>query len=77
MYRVRPSRPMAVFGAVFGVAMIIFVLVRFDLSEPFTWLWGAGALAIVVFNLWAAFSPRGATYKIGEDHDTRDEARSR
>lgn len=67
MYRIKPSKPSAVFGAVVGVAMIIFVLVRFPLSEPFVWLWLAVAVGVVGFSLWAAFAKHGAEKVVVKD----------
>jgi hypothetical protein len=67
VYRIKPSKPSAVFGAVVGVAMIIFVLVRFPLSEPFIWLWLAVAVGVVGFSLWAAFAKRGAEKVVVKD----------
>lgn len=67
MYRIKPSKPSAVFGAIVGVAMIIFVLLRFPLGEPFVWLWVAVALGVVGFSLWSAFAKRGAEHVIVKD----------
>jgi hypothetical protein len=67
MYRIRPSKPAAVFGAIVGVAMIVFAVVQFDLSKPFMWLWVAVCAGIVGFNLWAAFAKRGAGQVVERD----------
>ncbi|WP_051735922.1 hypothetical protein [Amycolatopsis rifamycinica] len=67
MYRIKPSKPSAVFSAVVGVAMIVFVLVRFPLREPFVWLWLAVAAGAVGFSLWAAFAKRGAEKVVEKD----------
>ncbi|MEV0644625.1 hypothetical protein AB0I28_05135 [Phytomonospora sp. NPDC050363] len=61
MSRVRPSKPAAIFGAVVGVAVLIFGFVSLGTEGPFIWLWGAIGVGIILFNLWAAFSQRGAT----------------
>ncbi len=67
-YKVKPSKPMAVFGALFGAAMLVVVLVTgFVRNSAFLWLWVAGCVAIIGFNLWAAFSKRGAT-EVVEHH---------
>ncbi|ONI87610.1 hypothetical protein ALI144C_08445 [Actinosynnema sp. ALI-1.44] len=60
---------MAVFGAVAGVAMLIFGIVQLA-NKPtggFLWLWVAFGVGIIGFNLWAAFSKRGATYVSDDD----------
>ncbi|SEF23514.1 hypothetical protein SAMN05421837_102221 [Amycolatopsis pretoriensis] len=67
MYRIKPSKPSAVFGAIVGLAMIVVVLVRFPLREPFVWLWLAVAVGVVGFSLWAAFAKRGAEKVVVED----------
>jgi len=72
VYRIKPSKPAAVFGAVVGVAVIIFVLVRFPLREPFIWLWLAVAVGVVGFSLWAAFAKRGAEKVVVEDRPQSD-----
>ncbi|WP_410581113.1 hypothetical protein [Amycolatopsis sp. lyj-108] len=61
-YRVKPSKPFAVFGALVGVAMLVFVFVNgVGRNSGFLWLWAAVCVGIVGFNLWAAFSKRGAS----------------
>ncbi|MFE9750681.1 hypothetical protein ACFYOT_37730 [Saccharothrix saharensis] len=67
MARIRPSKPMAVFGALVGAAILVFGLVTFPLDRPFIWLWFAVGLGIIGFNLWAAFSRNGATGVIEQD----------
>lgn len=67
MQRIRPSRPMAVFGAVFGLAILIFGAVKMNGAGGFFWLWLAGGLGIIAFNLWAAFSKKGATHVVEHD----------
>ena len=64
MYRVKPSRPVAVFGAVFGLAIIIFGVVSMHTNPGFVVLWAVLGLAIISFNLWAAFSKNGSTETI-------------
>ncbi|MDX3190126.1 hypothetical protein PV458_17100 [Streptomyces sp. MN03-5084-2B] len=60
-FRVKPSKPVAVFGAIFGVAILVFGFVNSNKSGGFIWLWLIAGVAIVGFNLWAAFSKNGAT----------------
>ncbi|WP_410589067.1 hypothetical protein [Amycolatopsis sp. lyj-23] len=60
-YNVKPSKPVAVFGALFGVAILIFGLVNGHKSGGFIWLWLLAGVAVIGFNLWAAFSKKGAT----------------
>ncbi|WP_367128996.1 hypothetical protein [Saccharothrix sp. HUAS TT1] len=67
MARIRPSKPMAVFGAVVGVAILVFGLVNFPLDRPFIWLWLVVGVGVIGFNLWAAFGRNGATQVVEED----------
>ena len=69
MARIRPSKPMAVFGAVFGAALLIFGIVQLagKANSGFLWLWVIGGVAIIAFNLWSAFAKRGATYVTDDD----------
>lgn len=70
-YRVRPSKPIAVMGAVLGSALIIFGVVQMTGEEgpppAFMYLWVAFGLAIVGFNLWAAFAKKGHVNTIESD----------
>lgn len=71
-YRVRPSKPMAVFGAIFGVVILGagLVMVGFDGKGGwFIWLWLALGVAIIVFNLWSAFGKKGHVQTITTDDD--------
>ena len=58
--RIRPSKPVAVFGALFGVAILVFGVVQMGsrATSGFFWLWLVGGIAIIGFNLWAAFGKR-------------------
>ena len=58
-FAVRPSKPMAVIGAVMGVGMM--VVGGLNIRGPFVFLWLAAVAAIIVFNLWSAFGRDGAT----------------
>ncbi|WP_205843717.1 hypothetical protein [Nakamurella deserti] len=68
-YRVRPSKQMAVFGAVFGAVIVIVGLVQMAGSDAggFVWLWAAFGVAIIAFNLWSAFGRHGHTQTITTD----------
>ncbi|WP_410648864.1 hypothetical protein [Amycolatopsis sp. cmx-4-54] len=69
-FNVKPSKPVAIFGALFGVAILLFgVFSGIGRGNGFIWLWVAAGIAIMGFNLWAAFSKRGAT----EILESRDE----
>jgi hypothetical protein len=65
LYRIKPSKPAAVFGAVFGAAIIIFGVTQAATSHHmnggFMVLWAVLGVAIISFNLWAAFSKNGST----------------
>ncbi|MEU4741989.1 hypothetical protein AB0G02_16210 [Actinosynnema sp. NPDC023658] len=67
MARIRPSKPAAIFGAVVGVAILVFGLLNFPLDRPFIWLWSAVGVGVIAFNLWAAFSRNGATQVVDDD----------
>lgn len=71
MMRIRPSKPMAVFGALVGVAMLVVGLTSMSKADdppvPFMVLWVVVLLGIVGFNLWAAFARGGHTYSITDD----------
>ena len=69
-YRVKPTKPAAIFTAVVGVAIVIFGIVSVG-NKPnghgFIWLWAVVGLAIVGFGLWSAFSSRGGSEIISTD----------
>lgn len=64
MYRYKPSKPAAVLGIIFGIAMIAFVVVRFNDAEggglAFVIFWCLAVVAITGLNTWAAFSKDGS-----------------
>jgi hypothetical protein len=65
-YRYKPSKPVAVFGTVFGVAILVFgpvTMLKGDLGgggAAFLALWCLAGVAIIGLNLWAAFSDKGS-----------------
>lgn len=61
-WNVTPSKPVAVFGALFGVAIVVFGVASMRRFTAFTVLWVIAGAAIVLFNLWAAFLPQGSVY---------------
>ncbi|OXM62463.1 hypothetical protein [Amycolatopsis vastitatis] len=69
-FNVKPSKPVAVFGAIFGVAVLVFGFVNGrNSSGGFIWLWLIAGVAIIAFNLWAAFSKNGATEVISRKEE--------
>jgi hypothetical protein len=81
-YRYKPSKPVAVLGAVFGAAILVFGIVGMLNSEKgldgggaaFLALWCVAGLAIIGLNLWAAFAESGslATFsRVPEDDEDR------
>jgi hypothetical protein len=71
-WRMRPSKPQAVFTALVGVAIIVFGVTTVHGNTAFMILWCAVGVGIIGMNLWAAFSPRGGLYRVDEDLDDRE-----
>ena len=69
-YRVKPSKPVAVMGAIFGLAVMVVGLVTMINKDGPVWgmiLWVVIAATITGFNLWAAFAKNGALQNIESD----------
>ena len=65
MYRVKPSKPVAIFSALVGVAMLVFGIVQFHgHNSAFLALWCVMLVGIVGLNLWSAFAKNGSTETI-------------
>ena len=65
MYRVKPSKPVAVFGAFVGVAMLVFGITEFHgRNTPFLIFWCAVVVGITCLNLWSAFAKNGSSETI-------------
>lgn len=66
MWNIRPSKPAAIFGACFGVALIVWGAVQLAGTDNhgFLILWILAGVGIIAFNLWAAFSRRGAVEQV-------------
>ena len=67
--RIRPSKPMAVFGPVGGAVILTIGIVGFlsgdgDAPVGFLVVWVLFGLAIIGFNLWSAFGKNGHTYTV-------------
>jgi hypothetical protein len=68
-WRVKPSKPAALFGTVVGMAILVIGLTSFHRFSAFMVLWVLICVGIIAFNLWAAFSPRGSLYSINRPDD--------
>lgn len=68
--KMKPTKPMAVFGAFVGLAMLVLALTSFSRVTPFLVVWLVVVVGIVAINLWAAFSKDGALYSFhSSDHE--------
>lgn len=74
MKRIKPSKPLAAFSAVFAIGMGVWAWTQLGVDETgFLYLWTALLVAMVGFILWSAFSKNGALYTInrkGKDDET-------
>ncbi|TYP89157.1 hypothetical protein [Blastococcus xanthinilyticus] len=78
-YRYKPSKPVALLGAVVGAAVLVFGVVGMlsgdaaddGLGIAFLVLWCAAGVCVIGFNLWAAFAEKGslATFSRVEEDD--------
>jgi hypothetical protein len=73
-WRVRPSKPQAVFTSIVAVAIMVFGAVNVHSNTAFLILWLAVGIGIIAMNLWSAFSPRGGMYSVDVE-DRRDRRR--
>ena len=78
--RYKPSKPVAVVAALFGIGMLYFGISNFRDAEGggqgFLVFWCLGVVAITGLNLWAAFSKKGSLATImpfGTDVEDDDE----
>jgi hypothetical protein len=73
-FNYKPSKPAALASVPFGIGMIVFALTAFW-GEPgsegaggwFLAFWCVGVVAIVGFNLWAAFAKNGSVATFESD----------
>lgn len=73
-YRVRPTKPVAVVGAAFGVAVVavgIFALATRsdDVPLPLLIVWLIFGAAITVFSVWASLAENGRTQTLQQSDD--------
>ena len=83
--RYKPSKPVAVVSALFGVGMLWFGITSFrdagGGAQGFLVFWCLAVVAIIGLNLWAAFAKKGSIATImpfgTEVEDDEDSARQR
>jgi hypothetical protein len=68
-WRVKPSKPAALFGTAVGVAILVVGITSIHKFSAFMVLWVVVCVGIIVFNLWAAFSPRGSLYSMSRSDE--------
>jgi ABC-type transport system involved in cytochrome c biogenesis permease subunit len=59
-YRFKPSKPAALFSTLVAALILALGLTSMHRFTPFAAVWVVVLVGIVLFNLWAAFSPRGS-----------------
>jgi uncharacterized membrane protein YczE len=59
-YRFKPSKPVALFSTLVAALILALGLTSMHRFTPFVVVWVVALVGIVLFNLWAAFSPRGS-----------------
>jgi hypothetical protein len=70
-YRVRQSKPAAVFGAVIGIAVVVFGTISASRTgHGFFWIFPVVGVVIIGFGLWSAFSKHGSLQTIESDDGT-------
>jgi hypothetical protein len=77
-YRVRQSKPAAVFSAVFGlVVVVVGTIAAAKSGHGLVWVFPVVGAAIIGFGLWSAFSKHGALQTIESDDGTPPVPRGR
>jgi hypothetical protein len=73
--RYKPSKPSAILTTVIGIGMIVFALTEFADATggtlAFFIFWCVAAVAIIGFNVWAAFATKGSVADIVTDDEPR------
>jgi uncharacterized membrane protein YczE len=59
-YRFKPSKPAALFSTLVAALILALGLTSMHRFTAFSAVWVVVLIGIVLFNLWAAFSPRGS-----------------
>lgn len=71
-YRIRPSKPVALGSIPVGIAMIVFAVIsmtgKHHTNYAFLAVWIVLVVAIIGYNLWAAFSRHGYVYRMDRDN---------
>jgi ABC-type transport system involved in cytochrome c biogenesis permease subunit len=74
-YRFKPSKPVALFSTLVALLILVLGVTSMHKVSPFAVVWMVVLVGIVLFNLWAAFSPRGSMgtmYRVDRsDRDSR------
>jgi hypothetical protein len=73
--RYKPSKPSAILTVVLGIGMIVFAATQFADATggtlAFFVFWCVAAVAIIGFNVWAAFAKKGSVADIVTDDEPR------